>query len=59
MRCLSCDKVLFNSESVRKHAETGEFIDLCDYCFSCVQEVQFIPTLTSGVLDDIEENESD
>lgn len=38
MKCLSCDKVLSNKEATRKSALTGEFIDLCDDCFSTIAE---------------------
>lgn len=37
MRCLACNKALSEFESTRKSAETGEFIDLCNYCYSTIQ----------------------
>jgi hypothetical protein len=37
MRCLACDTNLSDFESTRKHHETGEFIDLCNKCFSTIQ----------------------
>jgi hypothetical protein len=32
MRCICCDKNLREHESVRRHAITNEFLDLCDGC---------------------------
>jgi|TARA_R110000787_G_scaffold85148_1_gene181951 hypothetical protein len=37
MRCLACDKNLSDFESTRKHHESGEFIDLCNRCYSTIQ----------------------
>jgi hypothetical protein len=36
MRCLSCNKALGDFESTRKSVETGEYIDMCNNCFSHV-----------------------
>ena len=33
MRCLSCDIALTDFESTRKYADSGEFVDLCNFCF--------------------------
>ena len=33
MRCQSCNRALDDFESTRKHAVTGEYIDLCNKCF--------------------------
>ena len=33
MRCVACNKNLNDFESTRKHAVSGEFIDLCNKCF--------------------------
>lgn len=38
MRCIACNKALTEFESTRKSAETGEFIDLCNYCYSTIKE---------------------
>lgn len=43
MHCLSCDKMLSDKESTRKHAVTGEFLDLCDGCLREVLSVVHIP----------------
>lgn len=34
MRCLSCDRKLNDYESTRKYASSGDFVDLCNRCFS-------------------------
>jgi hypothetical protein len=36
MRCLSCNCNLSDYESTRKNAFTGEYIDLCNRCFSSI-----------------------
>lgn len=38
MKCLSCDVPLNDRESTRKYKNTGEFLDLCDNCFSDVAD---------------------
>jgi len=37
MRCRACDKNLSDFESTRKHHESGEFVDLCNKCYSTIQ----------------------
>jgi len=37
MRCLSCNKALSDFEATRKSANTGEYLDLCNTCFSDIQ----------------------
>lgn len=37
-RCLACDKNLSDRESTRKGVNTGEYLDLCDNCFSTVAD---------------------
>ncbi len=34
MRCISCNKILNDFESTRKSALTGEYLDMCNHCFS-------------------------
>lgn len=36
MRCLSCNVSLTDYESTRKSAVTGEYLDLCNSCFSSI-----------------------
>jgi hypothetical protein len=38
MRCLSCDVALSDREATRKSLRTGDFIDLCDECFSTIED---------------------
>jgi hypothetical protein len=38
MRCLSCNKNLTDFESTRKFASTGEYLDLCNRCYSDIQD---------------------
>lgn len=42
MKCRACDVILTDFEATRKY-ETGEFIDLCDYCFYSGVEEDIIP----------------
>lgn len=37
MRCIACDKDLNDFESTRKSKETGEFLDLCNHCYSSIR----------------------
>ena len=43
MRCFACDCELTDSESTRKSSVTDEYLDLCNNCFSEVQDI-FIET---------------
>jgi len=43
IRCYSCDCNLSDFESTRKSKTTGEYLDLCEDCFSTVAE-DFITT---------------
>lgn len=36
MRCKSCNVILRDHEAVRKGSVTGEYIDMCDRCFSTI-----------------------
>ena len=38
-RCYACDCNLSDYESTRKSKVTGEYLDLCDTCFSEVADV--------------------
>lgn len=38
MRCLACNKALNEFEATRKSKETGEFVDLCNDCYTYVRE---------------------
>jgi hypothetical protein len=58
MRCRACDKNLTDYESTRKYANTNNYIDLCNHCFSGVyiqteDRQDLADTYYSG---DVEEN---
>lgn len=53
MRCLSCDKKLSTFECVRKSVTTGEYLDLCNNCYSTISDD--VPTLEN----DVDHNETD
>ena len=38
MRCVSCDVLLTDFEATRKSAETDEFLDLCNHCYSFIRD---------------------
>lgn len=38
MRCLACNRALTDFEATRRSATTGQFIDLCNGCFSSVSD---------------------
>jgi hypothetical protein len=55
MRCLSCNCNLSDYESTRKSAFTGEFIDLCNRCFSSISSDMH--TIERADLEHFEEND--
>lgn len=38
MRCYCCDKLLSDFESTRKSVNTGEYLDMCNKCYSTIKE---------------------
>lgn len=38
MRCKACNKALNEFECTRKSKETGEFVDLCNDCYTYVKD---------------------
>lgn len=38
MRCSCCNKALSDRESTRKGVNTGDYLDMCDNCFSTVSD---------------------
>ena len=38
MRCKACDVILNKFESTSKYKDSGEFIDLCNGCYTAVKE---------------------
>lgn len=57
MRCLSCDAKLTDYESTRKYASSGEFVDLCNHCFSSVSE--YLHTIDRADLEHDEDTTED
>jgi hypothetical protein len=60
MRCQCCDKNLNDFESTRKHATTGEYLDMCNKCYSTVSDDLLSVErydLYDGNEDDYEEDE--
>lgn len=55
MRCTCCDKNLNDFESTRKHAETGEYLDICNQCIAFID----IPTTTRSDLEPTEQIDMD
>ena len=51
MRCAICDVMLSDFEATRKHADTGEYLDLCCKCISFVKA----PTVDNFELADNED----
>lgn len=62
MRCTCCNKLLSDFEATRKHAETGEYLDMCNKCLSFVPEIPYIERTdlnNDSELDDFEEEDDD
>jgi hypothetical protein len=38
MRCHCCDKNLNDYESTRKSVSTGEYLDMCNKCYSTISD---------------------
>lgn len=38
MRCYCCNAVLSDFEATRKSVQSGDFVDMCNGCFSYVKE---------------------
>ena len=51
MRCAVCDVMLSDFEATRKHADTGEYLDLCCKCIAYVKA----PTIDNFELADNED----
>lgn len=58
MRCLSCNCQLNDHEATRKYASSGTFVDLCDRCFTDVEDeiavIEGQPDNEGGTSDDSE-----
>jgi len=58
MRCLACNKELSDFEATRKSTETGEYIDLCNTCFSTIKNV-VLPEEREDLREVIDDNEGE
>jgi hypothetical protein len=38
MRCYCCDKILSDFESTRKSVSTGDYLDMCNKCYSTIKD---------------------
>jgi hypothetical protein len=38
MRCYCCDKILSDFESTRKSIITGDYLDMCNKCYSTIKD---------------------
>jgi hypothetical protein len=38
MRCYCCDKNLSDFESTRKSVTTGDYLDMCNKCYSTIKD---------------------
>lgn len=59
MRCIACDKELSDFEATRKSNTTGEFLDLCNTCYSSIQDELYSDEREDlrGETDELEEGE--
>jgi hypothetical protein len=55
MRCCSCNKNLNDSESTRRIASTGIFLDMCNKCYKDIADE--VPTISRYDLNPYEEIE--
>ncbi len=60
MRCQCCDKILNDYEATRRHAATGEFLDICNKCIKdlgipTVERADLAPNKDEETLDDMGE----
>lgn len=42
MRCKACNTALTDYESTRKSIQTGEFLDLCNACYTYIKEDVYV-----------------
>lgn len=56
MRCQCCDRNLNDYESTRKHAETGDYLDICN---TCLNDIPNIPVEVRNDLSPFDETEED
>ncbi len=57
MHCQACDCLLTDFEATRRSATTGEFLDLCNTCYSSIEdEVPAIERDDLRTVDSIEDD---
>ena len=59
MRCIACDKELSDFEATRKSSTTGDYLDLCNTCYSSIQDELYSDEREDlrGETDELEEGE--
>lgn len=58
MICLSCNSRLTSFEATRKSKTTGEYIDLCNRCFSHIEKE--VPTIIrKDLMDDTQDRDEE
>jgi hypothetical protein len=58
MRCICCDKNLNDFESTRKSVSTGEYLDMCNKCYSTISD-DLLSEVRYDLYDGNEEDEYD
>jgi hypothetical protein len=58
MRCYCCDKNLNDFESTRKSVSSGEYLDMCNKCYSTVSD-DLLSEVRYDLYDGNEEDEYD
>jgi hypothetical protein len=58
MRCHCCDKNLNDYESTRKSVSTGEYLDMCNKCYSTISD-DLLSEVRYDLYDGNEEDEYD
>lgn len=58
-RCVCCNRALSDFESTRRHAETNEFLDVCNSCLEDICQDEDIPVRTRGDLECCEDTTPD
>lgn len=58
-RCLSCNSKLTVSEMCRKHAETGEYLQMCNSCLSEVMAIVSLPVTGDVYVKHLKDEEED
>ncbi len=57
MKCCCCDKLLNNFESTRKSRATGEYLDMCNKCYSTIDDTVKTINKESFEEDDVPDEE--